>query len=524
MTTADAPKPSPFAGIPISDFLRDGVALTLLLVSFAMPWNHADVATERIEVILITLLSVFSLSITYLARAGVLPATATVRTVWMLRLIANIPYVVLVIVYLIIDAASGAGYVSGGVGYAAAYGLAGAIIAAQPRQAEVRALEPGAPIGERWFHIVIGFGLVSVAAGIASLVLIIVRPGIGYARPIEVFVIVASVLVNLIGVALVYAGIVRRSESGRLVAAAIGGIVLGAMLIDLFSRFAISFGGIESLHAVGFGALLYAAVAGLATSPAVRLAMTPVDAAVAWVRAASVLFVVTAALAAYVALLAILALALGGLGTGYTGFGIGTIVTTVAIALVAIVGRAMLAGTSGNRLLALGAAGVLLLLGIVHVVITATGAQVAILDLVLAFGLPVATLAYLTVPAPMREQFASFAPRQRADGSVPSFVEQLDKPDDTLTGKVPVVKARRTPAAAAPAAPAATGQVPDAVAKVAIALDPATPGATLYQLAQDEPELRPYIAANPSTYDGLLEWLGGLGDPAIDAALARRRS
>lgn len=57
---------------------------------------------------------------------------------------------------------------------------------------------------------------------------------------------------------------------------------------------------------------------------------------------------------------------------------------------------------------------------------------------------------------------------------------------------------------------------------VARAQDPATPLATLQQLAQEYPGLRPAIAANPSTYPALLEWLGDLGDPAIDAALAAR--
>jgi hypothetical protein len=44
----------------------------------------------------------------------------------------------------------------------------------------------------------------------------------------------------------------------------------------------------------------------------------------------------------------------------------------------------------------------------------------------------------------------------------------------------------------------------------------------LYELAQHKVELRRYIAANPSTYPDLLAWLGTLGDPAIDAALAAR--
>ncbi|MDO4243949.1 MAG: hypothetical protein Q4C85_09380 [Actinomyces sp.] len=57
---------------------------------------------------------------------------------------------------------------------------------------------------------------------------------------------------------------------------------------------------------------------------------------------------------------------------------------------------------------------------------------------------------------------------------------------------------------------------------VARASDPNAELATLHELANNYPGLRPYIAANPRTYPSLLEWLGSLGDPAVDAALARR--
>ncbi|WP_164737345.1 hypothetical protein [Georgenia sp. SYP-B2076] len=54
------------------------------------------------------------------------------------------------------------------------------------------------------------------------------------------------------------------------------------------------------------------------------------------------------------------------------------------------------------------------------------------------------------------------------------------------------------------------------------AADPGTPLTTLHRLAQDHPGLRAAIATNPSTYPALLGWLGRLGVPEIDAALAAR--
>ena len=43
------------------------------------------------------------------------------------------------------------------------------------------------------------------------------------------------------------------------------------------------------------------------------------------------------------------------------------------------------------------------------------------------------------------------------------------------------------------------------------------------QIAQYAPELRACIARNPNTYPALIGWLGQLGDPAINAALASRQ-
>ncbi len=71
----------------------------------------------------------------------------------------------------------------------------------------------------------------------------------------------------------------------------------------------------------------------------------------------------------------------------------------------------------------------------------------------------------------------------------------------------------------APDAPASPG--PDALAR-AQAADPRTSPRVLYELVVDFPSLRPAVAANPGTYPQLLDWLGGLGDPAIDAALSSR--
>ena len=76
------------------------------------------------------------------------------------------------------------------------------------------------------------------------------------------------------------------------------------------------------------------------------------------------------------------------------------------------------------------------------------------------------------------------------------------------------------------AQPKAEPQAADSVINPAIlaaAANPKSPPELLQQLAYHK-ELRPVLAENPATYEGLLQWLAGLNDPAVNAALARRRA
>lgn len=58
---------------------------------------------------------------------------------------------------------------------------------------------------------------------------------------------------------------------------------------------------------------------------------------------------------------------------------------------------------------------------------------------------------------------------------------------------------------------------------VAIASNPNTDLEILRTLAYEYPHLRPVIALNPSAYEGLLQWLGDLGDDNVNAALRQRK-
>lgn len=54
------------------------------------------------------------------------------------------------------------------------------------------------------------------------------------------------------------------------------------------------------------------------------------------------------------------------------------------------------------------------------------------------------------------------------------------------------------------------------------ASSPTTPPQVLADIAAQRPDLRQFVAANPAAAPEVLQWLGTLGDPVVEAALARR--
>lgn len=70
--------------------------------------------------------------------------------------------------------------------------------------------------------------------------------------------------------------------------------------------------------------------------------------------------------------------------------------------------------------------------------------------------------------------------------------------------------------------PAGGHYPPPPPADVAAAMNPATPAAVLKDMVNNAPPLRQYVARNPAAEPGLLQYLGSLGDPAVNAALASR--
>ena len=157
-----------------------------------------------------------------------------------------------------------------------------------------------------------------------------------------------------------------------------------------------------------------------------------------------------------------------------------------------------------GRPIALAAAGVVALLGLVAIIVPRGDyvSSVGYQDLLIAFGLPALIAFALTVPEPVRSYLAGRAPAVRMSAGV--------------APSLPVQQAPESAATAVEAAPQGHGFT------FQQASDPATDATVLARIVSEAPELRPYVAMNPSAYPALLEWLASLNDPVVTAALQAR--
>jgi len=496
MTTEPAPTPpapqqpgtmpNPFAGIPLGDYVRDAVALVLLLVSLALPWSLDGLmgtrgATGHIEVVLITLLSVLSLALTYLARAQVFGPAFTAGKAALIRGAANLPYVLLVVIYLVIDASKGSDewYISGGIGIAAAFGLSGAILAGMPRQSETDSLAG-------WQVSVMRQGTVGLAAlwtVLSFLNLILSMVSYREYKGTDLAMVAIAVLIPLAALAAATLGLFWRNASARL-ALFVGALtVLGTSVIDWLTGWDISGIGMESLHKPGLNVLPLLALGAMVASPLVRTGMKHMAPSERDRRAATWLMLAIAGIAGA----SIISTILGLVGDNYssTGMAIGYIVTLILTAAAVLVAATFVRQNfTGARLIALGAVGATIVIGIVSLVLVDKFSRIGSLDIIVHIGLPLAVIALLALSmrgAPVAAT-ASAPPAPQA-----------------------------TPAPVAPAHPRADE-----------AADPATSAQALHEIATTIPELRAAVAANPSAYPELLEWMGQLGEAAVDAAIAAR--
>jgi hypothetical protein len=501
---------SAFSAIPMSDYVRDGLAATALILSLFMVWQYgagsdeasigSGIAAARIDVILVSLVSLLSLGITYLWRAGVFGPAWDYAKTQDLRLLANTPYFLMVVVYLIIELVG-----HQGLGPAVAFGLAGALLAAQPRRAELA--DGDVPRDRRWLHVVIG-----LAAVVALLTVI---------QIIEMFVLfpsqdVGSMLLSIImgaaSAALllrIASQVARSAGAWRLTGIGVGIAAAGLGLLSLspqFSLVQVSFFGSSPSMSLMFWMALGAAV----SAPSVARLMKPeVSEAAPWLASVSLLLGLAVWANALMSLMSIIGLiqqATSGSGQ-YTPWILSLFFGGVGTVAGVIVRATASKDEHQGLLLATAYAALLFVLGLVLVILWSiqTPGGISPLTVIIGFVIPTGLAGMLWGPRSVRRHFESLLPPSHTGTAGFAFagVQQ------------PVVEPVQS----------ARNQVEPESGLEAIraeASNTATSAARLQTIASTVPEARALVAANSSAYPALLAWLGQQGDPEVNAVLARR--
>ena len=515
-----SPTRSAFVDIRIGDYTRDGTAAALLFVSLFLPWSAtvgiARVGSSALVLLLVlpTLLSLASLLLPYVARLGMLGPNWNVGQIRVLRLVANGPLIATVVGLVVYDVIRGmfrfsessSIFTGNGVGAGAWFGLAGALLAAQPRAAEIRIDPRTAP---RWLALVKPLVFVAWGSSVASALLALIYILVSVSRyryydgpqtfeSLIVLFVSSAVPIVVVGVAAV--GLARRFASWRLTIAALGIALLAAGLLHSISEGT----SVELFHTVTaspyYGITFLIAAAAITFIPfGVASVGDGTHPGYVWLAAARNGMLLIAVWSFGVGFSQI-AMAATQFGIVPWGDALVLAVFAILFGILAVVGVRSLSlryfslDPRPSREVGLGVCLGLLVLMIARLVVqSAMYGEIYysawIFDLAMAMLVVLVALA-LTVSPAVRKLYAGV---------------QLFASATTVTAAIPNL-----------------GQPVRPSGRALEAADPRTPAAVLFEIASSSPELRPAIAANPSTYDDLVTWLGALGDPAVDAALDRR--
>ncbi|GAA3593260.1 hypothetical protein GCM10022198_16420 [Klugiella xanthotipulae] len=410
--SAALPAVNPFVGMPVWDLIRDSVAAILLLVSLPLAWDYSGLyfatpatAGGRTDVLLITTLSLLSLSLSYLARAGVV--RASLEAVVLIRLLANAPYFLLLLFYLIRSL-----LVIPAVGIGMTLGLLGALLAALPRQYEVAAVEPTSQVIRLTRRIVLGYLVASMALVLANYVVQALASLDGW-QPIPT-VMGFSLMAILVILALVYAlrGVLRREEIALIIAAIYGAAVLAVLVFPLAD-------GNRALISMNF--LILAGLPVVLTTPALRRSLPQMEGATRWFGVASGLLVTMMCVGGFLFFRAMVALAFPDELISFD--------VTMASYLFTVVSELVIMGlivatlwwawrelrtkSAASRWIVIVLMGVVVVLSIIALSVAAVNetASYDYASVALGFIFPAVVILVLLLPASVRRYYAYYAPK-----------------------------------------------------------------------------------------------------------------
>lgn len=401
--TAEQARPSnPFADIGFADYVRDIVALVLLIATFSMPWDATETAADKLHVVLATLLAMAALTLPYLKRGHVLPARTQNADLRIARGLAVVPYLVVVAVTVILDIAS-EGSTAGGVGVGVAFGLAGVLLAAQSRDCE---LDDGPVQAQVWRLITVALGVLVAALTVVRLVFVLSDVG---ADP-EWTAVAAAVLEPLIFLAVLAVpviGLLRRDAVSRVLTVGLGAVALVLAFWRLSE--ASELPEVLSMRTDGPGELFWLAVAAAVVAAGMSTALHPVPASQLWLGSAAGALGLAALVTGLAAVFWVLVIVSVDEGRGTT---ITLLVLTLLAFVAALVGRNSLrAGPAQGRVVALAVAGLLVVLGIIQLAVEAAGplgrSTTGALAVTTLFVVAALVVLALTVPRSVREELGT---------------------------------------------------------------------------------------------------------------------
>ncbi len=327
MPAPGAGAPRVLTAIPVQDMVRDGLAALVLLVSLTLPWGGStrSASASHIDVLLVTLVSLVSLGLPYFARAGVFPEGWTLARTRLVRLLAAVPYAIVVIVYLTLTATRTYGSVGAGL----VIGLAGAMLAAQPRVSELGAPQPDRGVVLLWQRIALVFVVAIPALEVISLVVGFANGNLSGGRGWTIALVLSLTIPSLLIAGFPGLGLVRRRGDWALALTAWGaGIVLWQLLDSSQAYFALDFPSV--------GLTLVPALAALAGSPVLLRSMADPASSGRWIASAGRMFDLVLLMDAYLVVFSVLAMITYGSSGVLTTQLVAAVLTAVAAGAAAI--------------------------------------------------------------------------------------------------------------------------------------------------------------------------------------------
>lgn len=535
----------------VGDYVRDASSFLALLIGLFLPWRlamnwgftEADSGLSYWYGILIVLVSMLSLSIPYLARFAVFGSNWTIAHTRMLRLVLNLPMIVLFFVFLVWDiVTSFLDTLSTGIGAGLALCFAGALLAASPRRSELVGLPQEKLTSTIWRAV--AFGLVGVVciellvglinairawtdSGIVGISLDPIGNMAGYGLPlgVEVVIYLCFLAVSALLLLVPAAALMGRTRWHLVLLGLV--IVYG---ISLLGEGIFADAPFEFASQGGVFLALFVAIAVVCWTPVIIDRQEPEERPGLWLKA-SQSGMAFAAVFFGISIVELIAVFIG--FEAKRGAVVGLLVLCILLVLASLVGRAALVRdpAQGRRVAVI--IGVLYaVLGIAMAIVTGVangGVPVSVVMVI--FGLSAGLIALMTAPPSMRETFGPLlptaAPGYGGQGAVPRWNGQpaQGQMPPPPAGQ-PMPDARYTPQQTPVVPPPAFEAQPPAPAGPAYtyeaAADPTTDPRTLVAIAQTTPALRAVVASNPSLTFEMSQTLRAMGDDTVNTILDAR--